>query len=112
MPDDNWDRIQEIFLEAADLGPPERAAFLERACHGDAFLQSEVDALLRSDSRGPSAVDAAIESEALSLLDQPLRSGTRLGSYRLIEEIGRGERVPSIWRSATTVSSESKWLLK
>jgi hypothetical protein len=90
MPDDNWDRIQEIFLEAADLRAPERAAFLERACNGDEFLRSEVEALLRSDSRGPSALDATVEIEAAALLERPLRSGTRLGPYRLLEEIGRG----------------------
>jgi serine/threonine protein kinase/tetratricopeptide (TPR) repeat protein len=88
MPHDNWDRIQEIFLKAADLGSPERTAFLERACHGDSSLRAEVDSLLRADS-APSRLDEAIGSEAASLIGQPL-SGARLGAYRVLEEMGRG----------------------
>src|SRR5262249_7113014 len=42
-------RVKEIFLEAAEL-PDEaaRAAFLDRACGGDAGLRARVEALLRS----------------------------------------------------------------
>ncbi len=30
-----WERIQELFHEAADLAPGARAALLDRACAGD-----------------------------------------------------------------------------
>jgi len=87
----NWDRIQEIFFEAADLPVAERDAFLARACDGDAGLRSEVESLLKADALSGSAIAAAIGSEASALFmdDAPL-SGTRMGPYRLLKEIGRG----------------------
>jgi tetratricopeptide (TPR) repeat protein len=91
VPGSNWDQIQEIFFEAADLPVAERAAFLGQACKGDAELRSEVESLLRADAVSGAAIAAAIESEATSLLtnDAPL-AGTRMGPYRLLKEIGRG----------------------
>ncbi|MGA3327210.1 MAG: serine/threonine-protein kinase, partial [Terriglobia bacterium] len=91
MSGNNWERIQEIFFEAADLTTPERDAFLAHACDGDAGLRSEVESLLRADAAGGSAIAAAIESEVSALLDDdaPL-VGTRMGPYRLLKEIGRG----------------------
>ncbi len=90
MRDDNWDRVQEIFLEAADLRSPERAAFLDRVCSGDAGLRLEVESLLREDASGEAALDAAIRIEAASILEEPILKAPRLGAYRVIEEIGRG----------------------
>ncbi len=42
-------RVKEIFLEAAELSDEGvRAAYLDRACGGDAGLRERVEALLRS----------------------------------------------------------------
>ena len=87
---DNWERVQEIFLEAADLCPSERVPFLDVACGGDAGLRLDVEALLREDAEGVAALDATIQNAAASLLEEPLLTGARLGPYRVIEEIGRG----------------------
>ncbi len=90
MPHENWDRIQELFLQAADVHPSERAAFLDRLCGSDTETRMEVESLLRADDTGESAVSAAIESEVASILDESPPVDTRLGSYRLLKEIGRG----------------------
>ena len=90
MPHGTWDRIQEIFLEAADLRPSERAAFLDRMCAGDPDARAEVESLLRADATGESAVCAAIESEVASMLNESSHVNARLGSYLLLKEIGRG----------------------
>ena len=90
MPQENWDRIQEIFLHAADLPPAERAAFLDRTCNDDAEVRREVESLLRADATGEFAVQTAIKSEAASMLDESSLVGARLGPYRLLNEIGRG----------------------
>jgi len=90
LPHEKWDRIQEIFLQAADLQPAERAAFLDRICSGDPEARMEVESLLRADATGESAVCAAIEFEVASLLDDCSPVNTQLGSYRLLKEIGRG----------------------
>jgi len=90
LPREDWDRIQEIFLEAVDLPPAERAAFLDRACNSNAEVRGEVESLLRADGTNEAVVFAAIESEAASMLDEPSLVGARLGPYRVLREIGRG----------------------
>lgn len=49
MVKNNWDRIQTLFHEAADLPPDEQARLLERSCAGDDDLRREVESLLGSD---------------------------------------------------------------
>jgi eukaryotic-like serine/threonine-protein kinase len=90
LPQPKWDWVQEIFLEAADLHPTERAVFLDRVCSGDPEARMEVESLLHADATGESAVCAAIESEIASMLDESSLVGVRLGAYRLLKEIGRG----------------------
>jgi eukaryotic-like serine/threonine-protein kinase len=87
---ERWHRVQQIFLEAADLSPDEQAAFLERSCLGDAPLRNEVEALLRADKAGEAPLSAAIQQQAESLVGRTAVEGSRLGSYRVIREIGRG----------------------
>jgi serine/threonine protein kinase len=89
MPNEKRERIEEIFLQAADVPPSERASLLDRMCGGDTEIRMEVESLLRADTTG-SAVCAAIESEVASILNEPSLVDTRLGSYRLLKEIGRG----------------------
>ena len=90
MPNEKWERIQEIFLQAADVPPSERAALLDRMCGPDTEIRVEVESLLRADTTGESGVCAAIQSEVASMLDEPSLVDTRLGSYRLLKQIGRG----------------------
>ena len=39
-------RLEEVFSAARNLPAPERAAFLEQACGGDAELRLQADSLL------------------------------------------------------------------
>jgi serine/threonine protein kinase/tetratricopeptide (TPR) repeat protein len=92
MPADNWDRVEALFLRAADLAPDEQALFLDTMCASDTELRAEVESLLESDRKGGLEIAQAVRSEAAALLDdesQPL-IGARLGPYRVIREIGRG----------------------
>jgi hypothetical protein len=46
---------RDIFLDALDRAPADRAAYLDEACGGDAALRQRVEALLRAhDDPGPS----------------------------------------------------------
>ncbi len=93
-PPDHWEKVQQIFLAVADLAPVERAILLAEMCEGNGTLRAEVESLLRADSQDTSALRAtvktAVTKEAASLLDTSRMEGSRLGSYRLIREIGRG----------------------
>ena len=90
MQHEKRERIEEIFLQAADVTPLERAALLDRMCGGDTEIRMEVESLLRADTTGESAVCAAIESEVASMLDESSPVDIRLGPYRLLKQIGRG----------------------
>ena len=82
MPGDTWDRIEKIFLEAADLSSSERAIFLDRACGSDGGLCAEVESLLYADDTGSAIVEAAIQSEAASCCrNLQLRIRRRRGRY-------------------------------
>src|SRR5688572_27654443 len=101
--------VEEIFLTAVEKAPAERAAYLDAACGGDADLQVQVEALLRSheqagslleqplfrtapggdDTRtGPSAADADLPLDFLAPSDKPGSIG-RLGHYEVREVVGR-----------------------
>ena len=49
MTGQDFARVKEIFLQACDLAPSERAAFLDRASAGDPATRAEVESLLASD---------------------------------------------------------------
>ncbi len=111
-------RVKEIFLEAAEQrDEAARAAYLDRACGGDAGLRERVEALLRShdatDSflgrpavKPPEPHDLATQAEGgaaipeeaneaeddLKFLDTPRRPDSlgRLGHYEMLQVLGKG----------------------
>src|SRR5688572_2182899 len=48
MTPERWRQIESLLQEALEREPAERAAFLERACAGDAGLREELELLLAS----------------------------------------------------------------
>jgi WD40 repeat protein/predicted Ser/Thr protein kinase len=54
-------RVEELFNQAADLSPAERAAFLDEQCQGDAELRAAVEELLRLD-RNALAAESLLRS--------------------------------------------------
>ncbi len=83
------DTVRELFEQAAELSAGARDAFLSEACGGDAALRAEVEELLMAldDAGGflepPAAEEAAGARSGAS-------SGTRIGRYTLLEQIGEG----------------------
>ncbi len=90
MPAGAWNRVQELFLDAVDLPSGERDRFLDEACRGDAELRRDVDSLLAADSESGERIIEAIERTAQSVLGAETVVGSRIGSYRVIRELGRG----------------------
>jgi WD40 repeat protein/serine/threonine protein kinase len=94
-------RERDVFLEALEQPTLDaRAAYLDRACQGDAALRGAVEALLanhRTDEflETPaigSAPDAnllkgAAETDIAAVAEKP---GDRIGRYKLLQEIGEG----------------------
>jgi tetratricopeptide (TPR) repeat protein len=78
-----WAEVGQIAAAAAELSGPEREAYLAGRC-ADAEVRAQVESLLDAGIRsGP------LDTPALAFLDPPL-SGTRIGPYRVMEQIGRG----------------------
>lgn len=96
--EDLWDRADRIFDEALDLPPGERAAFLDRACGGDAELFALVSRLLASAEDATSGVKpgGALQGPLWNELQGELAredepgAGTLVGRYRIVRELGRG----------------------
>ncbi|HLP03498.1 MAG TPA: serine/threonine-protein kinase [Opitutaceae bacterium] len=76
-----------IFAEAAALPPEERAAYLDRACAGDATLRARIESLLAAHAAAGGFMAAPREPEAALPTDRP---GDRIGRYKLLQQIGEG----------------------
>jgi len=90
-----WERVEEIFHEALAQPPESLDEWLDRTCAGDSALRSEVVSLLESDSAARHGfVGAKVQNALLDLMaDEAPKSameGRRIGSWRLVREIGRG----------------------
>jgi hypothetical protein len=53
MMPERWERVKEIYDSAFHVRPPERRAFLDRACAKDPALRQEVERLLDPRRRWP-----------------------------------------------------------
>jgi len=90
---EQWQKVDQLFQQAAELDVAARTGFLDQACRGDRALREEVDSLLASDEVRWDLIDDEVLSQAAPFLavDSPqLGAGARLGHYQVIRLIGRG----------------------
>jgi serine/threonine-protein kinase len=92
MEPERWERVQELFHEAAELSEKDRRAFLEANCFSDPSLLSEVLLLLEADARPASL----LEKEMSDLAGQVI-SGSKnslphheFGAYHVTDILGEG----------------------
>ena len=91
MRGERWERTKEILEQALQLHPEKRQAYLYSACGGDADLRSEVESLISSHEEAGSQFLAAAAPEVLQLpRARGLASGTRLGPYEILSQLGAG----------------------
>jgi non-specific serine/threonine protein kinase/serine/threonine-protein kinase len=78
---------RSIFEAAIEKGSPEeRAAYLNQACASSSGLRQGVEALLAAHERlGDIPLSATVDEPAVTE-----RSGTLIGPYKLLEQIGEG----------------------
>ncbi|HEY3243209.1 MAG TPA: serine/threonine-protein kinase, partial [Phycisphaerae bacterium] len=86
----NQGRVKPIFGMALELPETERAAFLERACGGDAALRREVEELLAAHAGQP-----VLDAETIAPPAEPFRGadegpGAHINQYKLLQKIGEG----------------------
>ena len=83
-----WKQVDELLQSALDRLPSEREAFLRAACAGDETIEREVRALLQF--QGPAEGFLARPAILASVLEQGPASGTTIGRYRVLEQLGSG----------------------
>jgi eukaryotic-like serine/threonine-protein kinase len=91
---ERWKQIESLFDVAVELSPESRDAYLAETCGGDAELRKQVEALIRSHEEAGSFIEepaVAGVSVGAAVFDEPQPLvGRRVGSYRLVRELGRG----------------------
>ena len=103
-----WQQIEAIFQTAVDLKTADRAAFIKKACAGDDELRSEVEKLMADYDSAANFIESPVWTDSNFLnssakkiisdsidessaeLDRDDLTGRQIGSYRLVNEIGRG----------------------
>jgi serine/threonine protein kinase len=83
---------EAIFLALADLTVAERVALLDQRCGHDSELRAEVDALLAAlDVADEGFLDPArVPALDMAAIDGPLRPGSVLGGFLVLQAIGSG----------------------
>ena len=100
-----FQRIEQLFQQAADLPEPERAAFLDRRCPDAPEVRARVAAMLSADdSRSFDGPPIAVGHGPMGapLTEGP---GTVIDRYKLLQAIGEGGFGVSTWPSSTSRSS-------
>jgi eukaryotic-like serine/threonine-protein kinase len=87
-------REEAVFEAVLQLPAPQRAAYLDQTCAGDADLRERVEALLGAFERaGGFLKQPAVSTPARTLavsLPPTEKPGDRIGRYKLLEQIGEG----------------------
>ncbi|MGA9997264.1 MAG: protein kinase, partial [Pyrinomonadaceae bacterium] len=95
MTPERWKKVEEVFERALERPPEERRAYLAEACSDDEGLRSQVETLIQSYEKAGSFIESPavpFDSSAQTLVDDPSTAviGRRIGSYKIVREIGRG----------------------
>ena len=68
MKSERWRQVDELFEQALERAPAERALFLDSACAADPLLRREVEEMLRADERAEDFIETPVFGVAAALL--------------------------------------------
>jgi eukaryotic-like serine/threonine-protein kinase len=88
-----WQRIQDLFHQTAELPLTEQEAYLKTVCGDDHQLFEQVSALLEQDARGNSLLDRDLAEIAQASIEDSATdsfSSREFGQYRILKLLGRG----------------------
>jgi serine/threonine-protein kinase len=93
MSNGNWKKAKEVFGDALEVAPKNRAVFLDKACAEDESLRREVESLLSSHDSAESFMETPAVAKVAGMIEaetKHLEGGQSLGHYEIIEQIGEG----------------------
>jgi WD40 repeat protein/predicted Ser/Thr protein kinase len=93
MSEPSPETVKALFLQALDLEPERRGAFLDEQCAGDAELRAAVEELLECDAKAQSTPDFlhSPAAEARAILAPAERAVPEsIGRYRIVRRLGEG----------------------
>ena len=93
MNPERWQRIQNLYHDAAERKAGERSAFLDEACGGDQALRKEVESLLAQEREAENFIETpapAVAARWLTIEETALLGGQTFGPYHILSLIGQG----------------------
>jgi len=94
MHPERWGIIDELFHAAVDMTPNQRGDFLASSCKGDVSLLAEIEKLIAGSEQAGDFIEMppVLDDTTIELLEPEITplAGVRIGSYKVIREIGRG----------------------
>ncbi len=91
MKPDQWERLKALFNGALDQSPETRHEWLSRQADSDEMLVREAAALVVAHETAEGFLDASAVVDPADIADEEAAlEGTRIGSYEIEFEIGRG----------------------
>ena len=83
-----WERLKNVFQDALEQPAPARRAFIAERCADDVIVLREAEALLATHETAGTFLDEPARVDPADL--ETLVPGTVIGSYKVLDEIGRG----------------------
>ena len=83
-----WERLKHVFQDALEQPAHARRAFIAERCADDVTVRREAEALLATHENAGTFLDEPARVDPADL--ETLVPGTVIGSYKVLDEIGRG----------------------